>query len=76
MLGVVMKKKRKGGGGGVKSTPGGGNHNNANNPEIRTPERDAEVVRLRMQLQEQEVATTMRKADSSFLQGQLNVKDG
>ena len=76
MLGVVMKKKRKGGGGGVKSTPGGGNDKNANNPEIRTPERDAEVVRLRMQLQEQEVATTMRKADSSFLQGQLNVKDG
>ena len=75
MLGVVMKKKRKGGGGGVKSTPGGGKGKNVNNPDTRTPERDAEVERLRMQLQEQEVATTMRKADSSFLQGQLNVKD-
>ena len=76
MLGVVMKKKRKGGGGGVKLTPGGGNGKNVNNPETRTPEWDAEVERLRMQLQEQEVATTMRKADSSFLQGQLNLKDG
>jgi centromeric protein E len=75
MLGSVMKKKRKGGGG-VKSTPGGGHGNKTNNPESRTPERDAEMEQLRVQLQEQEVASTMRKADSSFLQGQLNVKDG
>ncbi|KAL7526993.1 hypothetical protein ACHAXR_001749, partial [Thalassiosira sp. AJA248-18] len=71
MLGSVMKKKRKGGGGG-KLTP-----NNINAAaEYRTPERDAEVERLRIQLQEQEVATTMRKADSSFLQSQLNEKEG
>jgi centromeric protein E len=76
MLGVVMKRKRKGGGGGAKLTTGSGSGKNVNNPEGTTPERDAEVELLRMQLQEQEVATTMRKADSSFLQGQLNVKDG
>jgi centromeric protein E len=74
MLGAVMKKKLKGGG--VKTTPGGGNSINVNNLNGRTPDRDAEVERLRMQLQEQEVTSAMRKADSSFLQSQLNVKDG
>jgi hypothetical protein len=74
MLGAVMKKKRKGGG--AKMTPGGGNGIHVKNLDSRTPERDAEVERLRMQLQEQEVTSTMRKADSSFLQSQLNVKDG
>ena len=74
MLGAVMKKKRKGGG--AKTTPVGGNGINVNPLDSRTPERDAEVERLRMQLQEQEVTSTMRKADSSFLQSQLNVKDG
>ena len=75
MLGTVMKKKRKGGGG---ATSGGSRKSpqpTTNSAEIRTPERDAEVERLRLKLQEQEVTSTMRKADSSFLQGQLNVKD-
>ena len=74
MLGTVMKKKRKGGGatsGGSMKSP----QPTTNSAEIRTPERDAEVERLRLKLQEQEVTSTMRKADSSFLQGQLNVKD-
>lgn len=76
MLGSVMKKNRKGGGGGAAS--GGGRKSpqpTTNKSEIRTPERDAEVEWLRLKLQEQEVSSTMRKADSSFLQGQLNVKD-
>lgn len=42
---------------------------------FKTPQRDEEVERLRLQLQEQEVTTTMRKADSSFLQGQLDEKE-
>jgi len=69
MLGTVMKKKRKGGA--VKATTGGGSAGVGN-----TPERDAEVERLRLQLQEQDVTSMMRKADSSFLQSQLNVKEG
>ena len=64
MLGTVMKKKHKGFGGVGKSlTP------------TKTPQRDAEVERLRMQLKEQEVASTMRKADSSFLQSELDKKE-
>ena len=74
MLGTVMKKKRRGTFGGAKSTPGGSD--GSNKVEYRTPKRDAEMERLRMQLQEQEVASTMRKADSSFLQNQLNEKEG
>jgi len=69
MLGT-MKKKRKGGGGGSGAGASGAGGING------TPERDAEVERLRLQLQEQEVASTMRKADSSFLQNQLNAKEG
>jgi hypothetical protein len=80
MLGSVMKKKRKGGGGSAAAAAGGGGKKSphsttTNKSDIRTPERDAEVERLRLKLQEQEVTSTMRKADSSFLQGQLNVKD-
>jgi hypothetical protein len=41
----------------------------------QTPARDAEVERLRAQLYEQEVTTSLRKADSSFLQQQLEEKD-
>ncbi|KAL3758442.1 hypothetical protein ACHAWU_003611 [Discostella pseudostelligera] len=76
MLDTVMKKKRRGTYyyGGAKSTPGGGEE--SINTEYRTPRRDAEIERLRMQLQEQEVTSTMRKADSSFLQSQLNEKEG
>ena len=40
-----------------------------------TPSRDAEVEKLRAQLYEQEVTTSLRKADSSFLQQQLEEKD-
>lgn len=40
-----------------------------------SPARDAEVERLRAQLYEQEVTTSLRKADSSFLQQQLEEKD-
>lgn len=77
MLGSVMKKKRKGGGGGGAASGGGRKspQPTTNKSGIRTPERDAEVEQLRLKLQEQEIASTMRKADSSFLQGQLNVKD-
>ncbi|KAL7434033.1 hypothetical protein ACHAXH_004023 [Discostella pseudostelligera] len=78
MLDTVMKKKRKGTYGGAKSTPGGGGGGGDDNinAQYRTPKRDAEIERLRMQLQEQEVTSTMRKADSSFLQSQLNEKEG
>ena len=69
MLGNVMKKKRKGTN--AKSTP-----IDSHNADFRTPKRDVEIERLRMQLQEQEVTSTMRKADSSFLQSQLNEKEG
>merc|ERR1719253_243603 len=50
MLGAVMKKKQS------RVSSNSGNHNNSNNLKCNTPERDAEVERLRMQLQEQEVA--------------------
>ncbi|KAL9183404.1 hypothetical protein ACHAXT_005191 [Thalassiosira profunda] len=63
MLGSVMKKKRSKG---VKSPA---------TAATRTPDRDAEVERLRLQLQEREAASTMREADASFLQGQLAEKE-
>ena len=40
-----------------------------------TPGRDEEVEKLRTQLNEQEITTSLRKADSSFLQSQLHEKD-
>ena len=67
MLRTIMKKKKRINGNGSNK---GATFSN------KTPERDAEVEMLRMQLQEQEVASTMRKADSSFLQSQLNEKEG
>ena len=67
MLGSVMKKRR-GGNSARKSTTGA-------KLDFKSPQRDAEVEKLRLQLQEQEVASTMRKADSSFLQSQLNEKE-
>lgn len=63
MLGSVMSKKRRG-------KVAGGKLGNS-----RSPERDAEVERLKLELQSQEAASTMRKADSSFLQSQLNEKE-
>ncbi|KAL7467488.1 hypothetical protein ACHAXS_007740 [Conticribra weissflogii] len=68
MLGTVMKKRKNGSLGTSKKIFG-------QKASFHSPERDAEVERLRMQLQEQEVATTMRKADSSYLQGQLSEKE-
>jgi len=74
MLGTVMKKKRIKGG---KSTVSAGSTSNYNqSSQHATPARDAEVKQLRSQLQEQEVASTMCKADSSFLQNQLNENEG
>ena len=63
MLGSVMSKKKRG-------KMAGGKLVNS-----RSPERDAEVERLKLELQSQEAASTMRKADSSFLQSQLNEKE-
>ena len=68
MLGAAMVKKR--------NKAGGGSNSASKKTSNRTPDRDAEVEQLRMQLQSQEVASTMRKADSSFLQSQLNEKEG
>ncbi|KAL3930986.1 MAG: hypothetical protein SGBAC_011519 [Bacillariaceae sp.] len=42
---------------------------------LRSPEMVREVENLRHQLEEQEAATNLRKADSSFLQSQLREKD-
>jgi centromeric protein E len=61
MLGTVMKKRRD-------KPP---SSMNGKNP---TPDRDEEVEKLRIQLQEQQITSTMRKADSSFLQNQLAEK--
>ncbi|KAL7521682.1 hypothetical protein ACHAWX_006356 [Stephanocyclus meneghinianus] len=63
MLGKVMKKRRD-------KPP-----SFATNGKKPTPDRDEEVEKLRIQLQEQEITSTMRKADSSFLQGQLSEKE-
>jgi centromeric protein E len=41
----------------------------------RSPEEEKEVANLRRQLEEQETTTSLRKADSSFLQSQLQEKD-
>jgi len=68
MLGTVMKKRKNGSLGTAKKSSG-------SKASFYSPERDAEVERLKMQLQEQEVTTTMRKADSSYLQGQLSEKE-
>jgi len=74
MLGTVMKKKRTKG---DKLTVSAGSNINYNHSSQHTmPARDAEMEQLRSQLQEQEVASTMHKADSSFLQNQLNEKEG
>ena len=62
MLGTVMKKRKE------KITTSA-------NGKKPTPIRDEEIEKLRIQLQEQEITTTMRKADSSFLQAQLAEKD-
>jgi centromeric protein E len=74
LLGSVLQKRM------VPSTPGGGTFaktlDYAQTPTTpRTPENDEEVESLRKQLEQQELATSLRKADSSFLQRQLQEKD-
>lgn len=61
MLGTVMKKRRD-------------KPLNSSNGKKPTPGRDEEVENLRIQLKEQQITSTMRKADSSFLQNQLAEK--
>lgn len=41
----------------------------------RSPDEEKEVATLRKQLEQQEMTTNLRKADSSFLQSQLQEKD-
>jgi hypothetical protein len=63
MLGTVMKQKKRKGGNPSAARKRAGH---------TSPERDTEVERL----QEALVVSSMRKADSSFLQSQLNMKEG
>ena len=67
LLGSVLKKRSRG----AKSpTP----QERANGIAPRA-NKNAEVNQLRAQLEEQEVASSLRKADASFLQKQLEEKD-
>ena len=68
LLGSVLKKTKS------ITTPSRPTMANASSAQ-NTPNRDEEVELLRSQLKEQEVATSLRKADSSFLQSQLQEKD-
>ena len=68
LLGSVLKKTKS------ITTPSRPTMANASSAQ-NTPNRDEEVELLRSQLKEQEVATSLRKADSSFLQSQLHEKD-
>ena len=68
LLGSVLKKTKS------ITTPSRPTMANASSSQ-NTPNRDEEVELLRSQLKEQEVATSLRKADSSFLQSQLQEKD-
>lgn len=69
LLGTVLKKK-----GIAKHDPDVQRTLDFGSP-MRSPQHDLEVEKLRYQLEEQELATTLRKADSSFLQSQLREKD-
>jgi len=69
LLGSVLKKTSS------ITTPSRPTMANASSSAQNTPSRDEEVELLRSQLKEQEVATSLRKADSSFLQSQLQEKD-
>jgi hypothetical protein len=62
LLGTLMKKR-------MDKPPSSANGKKS------TSDRDEEVEKLRLQLQEQSISSTMRKADSSFLQGRLNEKE-
>lgn len=63
LLGSVLKKRSN------KQT------NGSSPTKMNGMQNSAEVVKLRKELQEQEVASSLRKADSSFLQQQLDQKD-
>jgi chromosome segregation ATPase len=71
LLGSVLKKRGKG--------QKGGSPIHASNKTAETLngniKNTAEVTKLRAQLEEQEVASSLRKADAHFLQKQLEEKD-
>ena len=69
LLGSVLKKRSRG----QKSPPkaGGAIASSGNNQQKNA----AEVTQLRAQLEEQEVASSLKAADASFLQKQLEEKD-
>ena len=75
LLGSVLKKRTRG----VKSPPttsnAGGDQGAMLLGNGRNIKNAAEMNKLRAQLEEQEVATSLRQADSSFLQKQLDEKD-
>jgi centromeric protein E len=60
LLSTVLVKRS------IFSTPGG---------KSPSPQRDKEVEELRAQLYQKDITTSLRKADSSFLQSQLAEKD-
>merc|ERR1712062_326979 len=71
LLGDVLERKGTAAGGGMKAP-------NGTTPiKLASPgsSNDQEVGRLRAQLHEQAVTTSLRKADSTFLQSQLQEKD-
>ena len=70
LLGTVLKKK-----GIDEADPDLQRTLDFTSPLRSPPEMVRQVEQLRHQLEEQEVATNLRKADSSFLQSQLREKD-
>merc|ERR1739844_499100 len=71
LLGDALERKGTAAGGGMK-TPNGTTPIKLSSPGSSN---DQEVERLRAQLHEQAVTTSLRKADSTFLQSQLQEKD-
>mmetsp|Transcript_4364 Transcript_4364/g.6670 ORF Transcript_4364/g.6670 Transcript_4364/m.6670 type:complete len:186 (-) Transcript_4364:115-672(-) len=73
LLATVLKKK------GSTVTPGGNNSVSSTPivgpPMVRKAESQVEVERLRAQLHDQAVHSSLRMADSTFLQAQLQEKD-
>jgi hypothetical protein len=69
LLGTVLKKK------GISKADSDVQKTLDFGSPMRSPEHDREVEELRYQLEKQELVTTLRKADSSFLQSQLREKD-
>lgn len=69
LLGSVLKKRSRG-----PKSPNKAEINGVAPPGTSI-QRNSEVNQLRAQLEEQEVASSLRKADASFLQKQLEEKD-